>query len=76
MSAPRVQATITVKSEQFQQTVDEPVANESPALYEGLIAANERLKGSLSKILTEYVNKARAEQEANGTPKKRKLERK
>jgi hypothetical protein len=74
MSAQQVRATIDVKSENFHQILEESLLDPSTS-YEELIAANERLKINISKILTEFVNKARLEQETNGDQKKRKLKR-
>ena len=68
MATQRVQATIDVKSENFHEILEESIVDSSS--YEGLIAANERLKSNISKIFTEFVNKARLEQEANGDQKK------
>ena len=81
MTSEQVKATVTVKSENFTQALEESVAPSSSssssgsgASYEQLIAANERLRASLSKILTEFVEKARATaQQSNGDQKKRKL---
>ncbi|CAF3467970.1 unnamed protein product [Rotaria sp. Silwood1] len=77
MTTAKVQAIISVKSENFHQTFEESIHDSSTtnqlSSYEGLIAANERLKGNISKIFTEFVNKARLEQETNGDKKKRKL---
>ncbi|CAF2975933.1 unnamed protein product [Rotaria sp. Silwood2] len=77
MATEKVQATISVKSENFHQTFEESIFDSSTtnqlSSYEELIAANERLKGNISKIFTEFVNKARLEQEANGDKKKRKI---
>ncbi|CAF1306858.1 unnamed protein product [Adineta steineri] len=74
MAVQRVQATINVKSENFQQILGESIVDSSTGdVYEGLIAANERLKSDISKIFTEFVNKARAEQETNADQKKRKI---
>jgi len=76
MSAQQVvRATIDVKSENFHQILEESLLDSSTS-YDELIAANERLKINISKILTEFVNKARLEQEANGDQKKRKIKRK
>ena len=72
MSAQQVQATISVKSDNFQQTFSEPL-QDSTTPYASLIAANERLRASLSKTFTEFVDKARAAQQASGDPKKRKI---
>ncbi|UJR15498.1 hypothetical protein I4U23_002441 [Adineta vaga] len=78
MTTSKVQAILNVKSEQFHQILEESVLDsstkDSSSSYEGLIAANQRLKSNISKILTEFVNKARLEQNANGDQKKRKLE--
>jgi hypothetical protein len=77
MATHQVQATIDVKSENFHQVLEESVLDSSTtdqsSSYAELIAANERLKMNLSKIFTEFVNKARLEQEANGDKKKRKI---
>ncbi|CAF2523259.1 unnamed protein product [Rotaria sp. Silwood2] len=77
MATEKVQATISVKSENFHQTFEESIFDSSTtnqlSSYEELIAANERLKVNISKIFTEFVNKARLEQEANGDKKKRKI---
>ncbi|CAF1251432.1 unnamed protein product [Rotaria sordida] len=77
MPTEKVQATISVKSENFYQTLEESIVNSATtnqsSSYAELIAANERLKGNISKIFTEFVNKARLEQEANGDKKKRKI---
>lgn len=77
MSAQKVQATIEVKSENFNQTLQETTADSSitdqTSFYESLIAANERLRINISKIFTEFVDKARLEQQASGTEKKRKI---
>ncbi|CAF1290928.1 unnamed protein product [Adineta steineri] len=74
MAVQQVQATIDVKSENFHQVLGESIVDSSTGdVYEGLIAANERLKSDISKIFTEFVNKARAEQETNGDQKKRKI---
>ncbi|CAF1538571.1 unnamed protein product [Rotaria sordida] len=74
MPTEKVQATISVKSENFYQTLEESIVNSATtnqsSSYAELIAANERLKGNISKIFTEFVNKARLEQEANGDKKK------
>ena len=80
MTTEKVQARITVKSENFDQVFEESVLDssttEQSSSYESLIAANERLRTNLSKVLTEFVNKARLEQEANGgDQKKRKIKR-
>ena len=72
MSARQVQATLSVKSENFQQTFEESL-QDSTTPYASLIAANERLRASLSKTLTEFVDKARAAQQASTDPKKRKI---
>lgn len=74
MTTSQVQATIDVKSEQFHEKLEETVVNSSSLLYDGLISANERLKSNISKILTEFVNKARLEQGTDVEKKKRKLE--
>ena len=75
MAAEQVRAVVDVNSEKFHQVVEEPIATDSTTSYEQLIAANERLRIQLSKIFTEFVNKARLEQEANGDQKKRKIKR-
>lgn len=80
MSTQKVEASVTVKSENFHQNFEESIngsstVKESSLFYEELIAANERLKASLSKVFTEFVNKARLEQESNGDKKKRKTQR-
>lgn len=75
MAAEQVRAVVDVKSENFHQVVEESIATDSTTFYEQLIAANERLRIQLSKIFTEFVNKARLEQEANGDQKKRKTKR-
>jgi len=79
MTTQQVQATISVKSENFHQILEESVldssASDQSSSYEQLIAANERLKTNISKIFTEFVNKARLEQETNGDKLKRKIER-
>jgi hypothetical protein len=79
MSRQQVQATIYVKSEGFHQVLEESVLDSSTtdqsSSYEQLIAANERLRINISKIFTEFVNKARLEQETNGDKKKRKIKR-
>lgn len=75
MTTQQVRAVVDVKSENFHQVVEESVAIDSSNSYEQLIDANERLRVQLSKIFTEFVNKARAEQEANGDQKKRKAKR-
>lgn len=75
MAAEGVRAVVDVKSENFHQVVEESVGTSSTTSYEQLIAANERLRIQLSKIFTEFVNKARLEQEANGDQKKRKAKR-
>ena len=76
MSTEKVQATITIKSENFHQNLEESILDTSSTdqslSYEELIAANEHLKTNISKIFTEFVNQARLEQEANGDTKKRK----
>lgn len=72
MSAQQVQATLSVKSDNFQQTFEESL-QDSTTPYASLIAANERLRVSLSKTLTEFVDKARAAQQASADPKKRKI---
>ena len=73
MATQQVQATIDVKSENFHLVLEESILGSSS--YDELIAANERLKANVSKIFTEFVNKARLEQEANGDNKKRKIKR-
>lgn len=76
MTAEKVQAKICVKSENFEQILEESVVDSTATKsYDTLIAANERLRLGISKILTEFVNKARLEQETNGDEKKRKLKR-
>jgi len=78
MTMDKVQAKINVKSENFEQVLEEPVVDSTTTKsYDELIAANERLRLGISKIFTEFVNKARLEQEANGDSekKKRKLKR-
>jgi hypothetical protein len=79
MATQQVQATIDVKSENFHQILEESILGSSTkdqlSSYDELIAANERLKANVSKIFTEFVNKARLEQEANGDNKKRKIKR-
>ena len=75
MTAEQVRAVIDVKSENFHQVLEESVGTEQSGSYEQLIAANERLKAEVSKIFTEFVNKARQEQETNGDQKKRKIKR-
>ena len=75
MAAQQVQAVIDVKPENFHQVIEESIATDQTSSYEQLIAANERLKMNISKIFTEFVNKARLEQEANGDQKKRKIKR-
>jgi hypothetical protein len=79
MTTQQVQATINVKSENFHQILEESIldspATDQSSSYDQLIAANERLKINISKIFTEFVNKARLEQEANGDNKKRKIQR-
>ncbi|CAF1290426.1 unnamed protein product [Adineta ricciae] len=74
MTTSQVQVTIDVKSEQFHQKLEETIVDSSSLLYDGLISANERLKSNISKILTEFVNKARLEQGTDAEKKKRKLE--
>lgn len=77
MATQQVQATIVVKSENFHQKLEESIVDSSTtdqgSSYEQLIAANERLRTSISKIFTEFVNKARLEQATNGDEKKRKI---
>jgi len=77
MTTQQVQAIIDVKSENFHEILEESILDSSTtdqaSSYEQLIAANERLKINISKIFTEFVNKARLEQEANGDTKKRKI---
>ena len=79
MSQPQVRATICVQSETFHQTYEEPVGdsstNDPSQFYEQLIAANDRLRASISKTLTDFVNKARLEQQEHGEKSKRKLTR-
>ena len=54
MTTQRVQVTIDVKSENFHQILEESIPDSSTtdqsSSYEGLIAANERLKTNISKI--------------------------
>jgi hypothetical protein len=76
MTAQQVRVVIDVKSENFHQVLEESVGTEESGSYEQLIAANERLKAEVSKIFTEFVNKARQEQDTNGDQKKRKIKRK
>jgi hypothetical protein len=80
MATQQVQAIINVKSENFHQILEESILDSSTtdqsSSYEQLIAANERLKTNISKIFTEFVNKARLEQQANGDKNKRKIKRK
>ncbi|CAF1323595.1 unnamed protein product [Rotaria magnacalcarata] len=75
MATQKVEATINVKSENFHQTFEESILDSSTSKescsYEQLIAANERLKANLSKVFTEFVNKARVEQNADVDQKKR-----
>jgi hypothetical protein len=75
MTAQQVRAVIDIKAENFHQVFEESIGSEQSSSYEQLIAANERLKTNISKILTEFVNKARQEQEVNGDQKKRKIKR-
>ncbi|CAF2054782.1 unnamed protein product [Rotaria magnacalcarata] len=79
MATQKVEATINVKSENFHQTFEESILDSSTSKescsYEQLIAANERLKANLSKVFTEFVNKARVEQNADVDQKKRKKQR-
>jgi hypothetical protein len=75
MAAQQVRAVIDVKSENFHQILEESIGTEQSTSYEQLIAANERLKMDISKIFTEFVNKARQEQGTNGDEKKRKIKR-
>lgn len=75
MTTQQVQAVVDVKSENFHQVVQESIGTDSAISYEQLIDANERLRVQLSKIFTEFVNKARLEQETNGDQKKRKAKR-
>lgn len=79
MSTQQVQATIQVKSENLNQVLEESIADSSTAdqasSYEALISANERLKTNVSKIFTEFVNKARLEQQSNSVETKRKIKR-
>lgn len=70
MTTDKVQARINVKSENFEQVLEEPVVDSKT--YDELIAANERLRLGISKIFTEFVNKARLEQETNGDNEKKK----
>ncbi|CAF2990058.1 unnamed protein product [Rotaria socialis] len=75
MTTQKVEATIDVKSENFHQTFEESILDSSTSKescsYEELIAANERLKANLSKVFTEFVNKARLEQNVDVDQKKR-----
>ncbi|CAF2990079.1 unnamed protein product [Rotaria socialis] len=79
MTTQKVEATIDVKSENFHQTFEESILDSSTSKescsYEELIAANERLKANLSKVFTEFVNKARLEQNVDVDQKKRKNQR-
>jgi hypothetical protein len=78
MSLPHVQATITVTSEDFHQTFEESLSDSKPTdaslSYADLIAANERLKTNISKVLTEFVDKERATQQTTNEHSKRKQE--
>lgn len=76
MTTEHVKATVAVKSENFNQDIEESFSPSfsTSASYEHLIAANERLRASLSKILTEFVEKARTTaQQSTDIQKKRKL---